>query len=69
MVGYPGGVAKRTKATVCKTVIRGFESRRRLFIQAMKNILLKARSSPSPFSTYGSSLSVCVWKREANVTP
>ena len=26
-----GGVAKRPKATVCKTVIRGFESHRRLF--------------------------------------
>lgn len=25
-----GGVAKRPKATVCKTVIRGFESHRRL---------------------------------------
>lgn len=26
-----GGVPKRSKGTVCKTVIRGFESRRRLF--------------------------------------
>jgi hypothetical protein len=29
--GYFGGVAKRPKATVCKTVIRRFESGRRLF--------------------------------------
>jgi hypothetical protein len=30
LVGYTGGVAKRPKATVCKTVIRRFESGRRL---------------------------------------
>ena len=27
-----GGVAKWSKATVCKTVIHGFESHRRLFV-------------------------------------
>ena len=34
-----GGVAKWTKATVCKTVIHGFESRRRLHLIFVLSLL------------------------------
>ncbi len=42
-----GGVAKRTKATDCKSVIRGFESRRRLhsFLSQLQDIIAGDSSS------------------------
>ena len=41
-----GDVAKRSKAAVCKTAIRGFESHRRL--QSRGVVLMVARWSPKP---------------------
>ena len=40
-----GGVAKRTKATDCKSVIRGFESHRRLF-SPVRSGLLSEQNTP-----------------------
>jgi hypothetical protein len=50
-----GGVAKWSKATVCKTVIPGFESRRRLFLLYLyhpRAFLAKKRSLQNRFSQH-----------------
>ncbi len=47
-----GGVPKWTKGTVCKTVIRGFESRRRLSISLRFTRPLQARRARSPWDGY-----------------